>query len=262
MITVAFASPAARPAGFLRRLNPLAKIAAVLPAMISLFLVRGTGIPLVFGVIALVLLVAGARLPARLTVLVLLGAPLMTLALSLGFSVWVDPARIDQGAVLLTVGEWRFTTGMWLIGFGTALRIVAMTCLALVPGLTTVGADLAHAMIQQLHVPYRVGYAVLTAFTFPPRLRREAWSVRAAYRVRGRVAGRGYAGRVQEAARLPVPVLTGAIRHAERVALTMDSRGFGAHRTRTERHPIRLHATGVVFAVAGWAVTAGILMFV
>jgi hypothetical protein len=33
-----------------------------------------------------------------------------------------------------------------------------------------------------------------------------------------------------------VPLLAGAIRHAERVALAMDARAFGAHPDRTERH--------------------------
>ncbi|MFT4229718.1 MAG: energy-coupling factor transporter transmembrane component T, partial [Microbacterium sp.] len=55
-----------------------------------------------------------------------------------------------------------------------------------------------------------------------------------------------------------VPLLAGAIRHAERVALAMDARAFGAHPTRTERYPVPFRTRDVVFAVLFWAVSAAL----
>jgi len=43
--------------------------------------------------------------------------------------------------------------------------------------------------------------------------------------------------------------MAGAIRHAERVALAMDSRAFGAHPTRTERHLVPWHPRDTAFLV-------------
>jgi energy-coupling factor transport system permease protein len=41
--------------------------------------------------------------------------------------------------------------------------------------------------------------------------------------------------------------MAGAIRHAERVALAMDARAFGAYPDRTERHIVPFRARDVVF---------------
>jgi energy-coupling factor transport system permease protein len=58
-----------------------------------------------------------------------------------------------------------------------------------------------------------------------------------------------------------VPLLAGAIRHAERVALAMDSRAFGAYPDRTERHIVPWRTRDTVFILAFWVVTAGILLW-
>jgi energy-coupling factor transport system permease protein len=47
-----------------------------------------------------------------------------------------------------------------------------------------------------------------------------------------------------------VPLLASGIRHAERVALSMDARAFGAYPTRTERHISPFRTRDVVFIVA------------
>ena len=59
-----------------------------------------------------------------------------------------------------------------------------------------------------------------------------------------------------------MPLLAGAIRHAERIALAMDARAFGAHPTRTERHIVRFRARDWVFMVLFWAVTAALFVLV
>ncbi len=57
-----------------------------------------------------------------------------------------------------------------------------------------------------------------------------------------------------------IPLLASAIRHAERVALAMDARAFGAHATRTERVLSRWRVRDTVFVVAFWVV--GIAVYV
>lgn len=57
-----------------------------------------------------------------------------------------------------------------------------------------------------------------------------------------------------------VPLLAGAIRHAERVALAMDARAFGAHRTRTERHLVPFRWRDLVFIIVLWAATAALFL--
>nr|MDQ2697790.1 energy-coupling factor transporter transmembrane protein EcfT [Actinomycetota bacterium] len=55
-----------------------------------------------------------------------------------------------------------------------------------------------------------------------------------------------------------VPLLASAIRHAERVALAMDARAFGAHPTRTERVISRWRARDSMFVLLFWVASAAI----
>ena len=105
------------------------------------------------------------------------------------------------------------------------------------PGtLTATNGAMVPAGVQQLRVPYRIGYTALAAFRFVPRFGYELDVIRQAHRVRGAHGGRGPFAAAARWWGYVVPLLAGGIRHAERVALAMDARAFGAHADRTERH--------------------------
>ncbi|GAA4373073.1 energy-coupling factor transporter transmembrane component T family protein [Agromyces bauzanensis] len=251
-------------ARFLHGLNPLAKLAAPLPAMILILFTRDLATPLGFVVLALALLLVGARLRAPAVVALLIGTPLGVAVLGVTFGVWVDPARLDDAStaasiVLLEVGEWRFTLAAYLVGLATALRVASIVLLSLIAGLTTTGPELVRALVQNLRVPYRLGYTALAALRFVPRFRHELDVIRAAHRVRGIDTGRGPVAAVRRSISYAIPLLASAIRHAERVALAMEARAFGAHHTRTERTVSGWRLPDTVFVAAFWLVTAAIV---
>lgn len=256
-------APAPR-ARFLHALNPLAKLAAPLPAMVALLFTRDIATPLTFSVLALALLLVGARLSARTIGILLIGVPLGIVVLGVTLGVWVDPARIDgagggaASVVLIEIGDWRFTLAAYLVGLATALRVAALVLLSLVAGLTTTGPELVRALVQNLRVPYRLGYTALAALRFVPRFGHELEVIRAAHRVRGTDRGRGPVAAVRRSISYAIPLLASAIRHAERVALAMDARAFGAHPTRTERAISRWLASDTAFVVVFWAASAAI----
>lgn len=251
---------ATAPHQFLYALNPLAKVAGFAPGMVLLVFVRDLATPAAFLALAYVLILSGARVTGRLLALLLLGLPLGMLAVTVGFSLWVDAARVDGTPALLSVGGWTLYSGALTIGAATALRLGAIVALALVGGLTTSGSDLVRASVQQLRVPYRIGYTALAAFRFVPRFGHELAVIRAAHRVRGYHGGRGPLSRIARGWGYIVPLLAGAIRHAERVALAMDSRAFGAHPTRTERHLVPFRVRDTVFTVAMLLTSAAIFL--
>jgi energy-coupling factor transport system permease protein len=251
-------------ARFLHALNPLAKLAAPLPVMIALLFTRDIATPLTFSVLVLALLLVGTRLSARAIAILLIGTPLGVVLLGVTFGVWVDPGRIEgTGAaasiVLVEIGEWRFTLAAYLVGIATALRVAALVLLSLIPGLSTTGPELVRALVQNLRVPYRLGYTALAALRFVPRFGRELEVIRAAHRVRGTDRGRGPVAAVRRSISYAIPLLASAIRHAERVALAMDARAFGAHPTRTERIVSRWRVRDTAFVVVFWAVSAAIV---
>lgn len=245
---------------FLHRLNPLSKIAAPLPAMALLLFTRDVMTPLVFCLVALALLVIGAHLRARALLLLLLALPAVVGVMSVSFGIWADPAASADPSVIVEAGPLHLTIGGWLIGLATALRLAAIVLLALIGGLTSTGPDLVRSLVQQLRVPYRLGYTALAAFRFVPRFGHELEVIRQAHRVRGISDGRGPIAWLVRTAGYVVPLLAGAIRHAERVALAMDSRAFGAHPTRTERYSIAFRARDWIFIVAFWAATAIVII--
>lgn len=245
---------------FLYRLNPLSKIAAPLPAMIALIFVRDPLTPLIFLVLSLVLLFVGAQPSRRITSAILLGVPAAVIVLTASFALWTDPARTADTATLFTVGDYRFNVGALYIGGSTALRLTSLALLALLSGLTTDGPDLVRALVQQLRVPYRIGYTALAAYRFVPRFAHELEIIRAAHRVRGMAGGRGPIRALRRYLGYVVPLLASAIRHAERVALSMDSRAFGAHPTRTERYLVPFRTRDWVFVASFWVASAAILL--
>ncbi|SFI60619.1 MULTISPECIES: energy-coupling factor transporter transmembrane component T family protein [Microbacterium] len=242
---------------FLDGLNPLAKLAGPLPAVVLLVFVRDLVTPLIFLALAYVVILAGARLTRTVGLILGLALPLGVVVFGVGMSVWIDASRIDRSVEIVSIGAWTLYGGALEIGFATSLRLAAIVALALIAGLTTTGPDLVRASVQQLRVPYRVGYTALAAFRFVPRFRHELDIIRQAHRVRGAHGGRF--GVVARWWGYVVPLLAGAIRHAERVALAMDARAFGAHPDRTERHLVPFRVRDAVFLGACWAVSAVVL---
>lgn len=247
----------APPAGrFLHHLNPLAKVAAVVPAWVALLFTREVLTPLVLLVAAIVVLLAGARLRRATVAALLLGVPVVVLAMAVSFGFWTDPSRVSDRTVLFSIGAFDYTAGALAVGFATALRLTALVALALIGGLTTTGPDLARALVAQLRIPYRIGYTAVAAYRFVPRFGAELALIRQAQRVRGVAPGRGPVAAVRRAFAAVVPLLASSIRHADRMALAMESRAFGAHPTRTERVPSRWRLRDTAFTLAGWLVTA------
>ena len=245
---------------FLYGLNPLATLAAPLPAMFALVFVRDLATPLTFLALAYAVLLIGVRFTRRLAVILFVALPVASAAIGFGFSLWTDPAKVDQSVVVWEVGAWTMYGGALEVGTATALRIVAIIALSLIVGLSTTGPDLVRASVQHLRVPYRIGYTALAAFRFVPRFGHELDVIRQAHRVRGAHGGRGPFAWVARWFGYIVPLLAGAIRHAERVALAMDARAFGAYPDRTERHLVPWRARDTVFVLAFVAASAVILV--
>lgn len=246
--------------GFLHGVNPLVKIGAPLPAMVAVIVSRDLATPLAALVVAVATLIAGTRLSPRAALLLGVALPLAVAVGAVGFGAWSDPASVDRAVVLLRIGDYSFYRGSFLAGLAASLRLAALLVLALIAGLTTDGPDFVRATVQQLRVPYRIGYTALAAYRFVPRFRRDLELIRQAHRVRGTGGRRGPIAALQRFVGSIVPLLAGAIRHAERVALAMDARSFGAHTTRTERHLVPLRVRDGVFTVVFLAATAAVVV--
>lgn len=251
----------ASPLRFLYGLNPLVKLLAPVPAMVLLVFVRDAATPLSFLALSYALLLVGVHLTRQVAAVLFLAIPAAIVLIGLSFSVWTDAAKVDHTSVVLQIGTWTLYSGALEVGFASALRITAIIALALIAGLSTTGPDLVRASVQQLRVPYRIGYTALAAFRFVPRFGHELEVIRQAHRVRGAHGGHGPISAIARWTGYIVPLLAGAIRHAERVALAMDARAFGAYPDRTERHLVPFRTRDIVFAGLFLAASAGIFAY-
>jgi energy-coupling factor transport system permease protein len=252
-------APAATPsaprgsAADLRSYNPLVKILGPLPVMVYVVTTRDLLTPALVAVVTLAAILVLSRPSGRVLAGLLLGLPTLCLVMTLSFGMLTDPSTVDDTRLLVAVGPLELWSGALAVGLATGLRTVALLLLVLFGGLTTSGADLVRSLTQQARLPYRVGYAALAALRFVPRFGHELEVIQGAHRVRGVASGRGPVAAVRRWLATVVPLLAGGIRHAERVSLAMEARGFGAHRRRTERVLAPFGARDVVLLLSIWA---------
>lgn len=225
------------PRGLARR-DPLAQVAAVLPAMIALVFTRDLATPALFLVAAVAAILLGLRPTRQIALWLLVTLPASFAILVAGFSLWTDPHT----------------------GAATGLRLVALLALALLAGAQIEGERFVASLVTHLGVPYRFGHTALAALRFAPRFRRELAVIRAAQRVRGVGAGRGPIGVATRTTAAALPLLAGGIRHAERVAVAMDARAFGAYATRTERDPAVWSRADTALVASAWTLTLALLL--
>lgn len=246
-------TPAPRRLSDLRTYNPLVKILGPVPVMIFVVATRDVLTPSLVALAAFAVVALMGRLRVRVLAVFALGAVGLTAVMTLSFGLLTDPATVRGTSLIATVGGFEVWSGALLTGLATAVRTVALLMLVLLGGLTTSGADFVRALTQQLRLPYRIGYAALAALRFVPRFSHELEVIRGAHRVRGVAAGRGPFAPVRRQAGYVVPLLAGGIRHAERVSLAMEARGFGAHPRRTDRVTVPFRVRDVVLLLSFWA---------
>ena len=204
----------------LGRLSPLTKLAIAIGWLIGLATTTAVAPALaVAGFAALAGVVLGRLRPAALARgAVLLWAAAVTVGLfnAVFAAANVDPASIE----IARVGPLRLTEPGVLGGIGLTARIVAIAVIGVVFAQTTDSTRLVDSLVQQGRAPERFAYGALAAYQAIPRLSLDLTTLRQARRIRG-LRGSWHP-------RLLVSLLVLGIRHADRLAVAMDARGFGS----------------------------------
>jgi energy-coupling factor transport system permease protein len=146
-------------------------------------------------------------------------------------------------------------------GLMIGCRVVALAIL--MPMLTmTTDTQLLALGITRLGVNYRAAYIITSTLNLIPLFEEEARQIIDARRLRGMrpVKGAGTAAGTAliEYPAIALPLMVKALRQAQLMALAMDTRAFGAFRTRTWLGDIKLSAAdyGAFAAGIAWAVIA------
>jgi energy-coupling factor transport system permease protein len=226
----------------LHRLHPVSKLAGLVAFVIAAFLVDRPlfQLPLALGVLALLVAAGG----------------------------WVNLYRLRVMFVLVfvfTLVIWTFfyrtvlvpTSAGFLYGLSTAIRLDTFLMAGLLFLTTTRVEEVAYAL-GRLGVPYQIGFTLTLAFRLVPVFFDAALAVVQAQRCRGLETSRGgLITRLQRFVPVIVPVLIGALRRADRMAMALELRGFNSGRPRTTYLRARAGAADVVAGTVA-AVTAAV----
>jgi energy-coupling factor transport system permease protein len=218
---------------FLHRLNPLSKFAIGLLLLAFMLATTDPWTPMVFSLFILVILFWLGRIPVPRLLRLLWPMLVIATFFALIYPFFARQSLVADTALLIQMGPIRIYQGGIDHGISTGFRVLALLVLSLPFSLTTDATDFVRALVQQWRLPYRIGYSTLAAFRFVPMLQMELSVIGAAHRVRGVNGTHGIQGAYERVRRYTVPFLATAIRQAERAALAMDGRAFGAFPDRT-----------------------------
>jgi energy-coupling factor transport system permease protein len=209
---------------FLHRVNPLTKLLFTVVVMVVLTVIIDPLTPLVVALLGVAAIAVLGRVPLPQVLRTLL--PFGIVAFGLFWTTALFYAAPTQ--VLWQWGPLVVSKDGVAYGVAILLRLLAIFVISLMFTLTTDSTALLQALVQRARVSPRFGYGIIAAYRFVPLFDGQLASIRAAHRVRGIASSGGPAAQYRRLASHMVPLLAGGIRHAERVALAMDARGFGA----------------------------------
>jgi energy-coupling factor transport system permease protein len=239
---------------FLHRLHPLTKAAWLILGTAIVFAVRSPWA--VTGAVALLLPgfpIAGVRLGrVRGTRL------FISTALLLGL---LQVLFLREGTTLVAIGPWAITSGGVQAGIYVAGRFLSVILLSYLFVLTTEPNDLAYALMRA-GLPYRYGFALITALRLVPVFEQEGQIVYNAQLARGvRYDVRSPRRFLTLARQFVLPLLVSALGKVDALAVSMEGRSFGKYPTRTFLREVRATwldgvalALLVVAILASWAI--------
>ena len=230
--------------GALHRLHPVTKLAGLVAFIVAAFVVDQPLVLLPLSVAVFALLVPAGGLPnvRRLRFM-------FVLVFVFTLVIWT----------LFFRGRLAPTWNGFLYGLSTAIRLDTFLAAGIVFLTVTRIEEIAYA-IGRLGMPYSVGFTLTLAFRLVPVFYDAALAVLQAQRCRGLELSRGgLVRRLRRFVPVLIPVLIGALRRADRMAMALELRGFNSGRPRT----IYLRArAGPADAVAGMLAAATAVVYV
>ncbi len=214
------------------RLHPLVKLLWLLVGTAGVFLVQSP-----WPVVAVVCLLLLAFRLAGLRLAGLRGTRLLaTTALLLGL---LQVLFVHEGAVLFQAGPLTVYRGGVEAGAYVAARFLSVVLLSYLFVLTTEPNDLAYALMRA-GLPYRYGFALITALRLVPVFEQEGQIVYSAQLARGVQYDVHSPRRFLALARqFFLPLLVSALGKVDSLAVSMEGRCFGKHSTRTFVRSVR-----------------------
>jgi len=239
---------------FLHRLYPLVKLAWLLFTTLWVFVVNS---PWAVAAAVAFLLAAAAAAGLLRSLAQVRGARLFaSTALLLAV---LQVLFVHSGDTLLQLGPLSITDDGVSAGIYVAGRFMSVILSSYLFVLTTEPSDLAYALMRA-GVPYRYGFAFITALRLVPIFEQEGRTVYHAQLARGvRYDTRSPRRFLTLARQFFLPLLVSALGKVDALAVSMEGRCFGKYPVRTflrEVHPGRIDGLALILLLAAAVGTA------
>jgi energy-coupling factor transport system permease protein len=244
-------------ASYLERRNPTIKFGAVLAAAVPLTFVFDPATPLVLFVLTLGAGLLLGRLSLKTQLRPLAVFVLAGIAILLG-NVFFNKQNVTS-EVVFSVGAIHVTGAALWAAASLWTRLLCFALLSLVFVRTTRPQHLLLSLVHQLRLSDKVAYGVMVGYRMLPVFQTDYDTIRAAQRLRGVREGSAVLHPIARLRRYSLPLLTGAIRRAGRIAIAMDARAFGALPRRTYRERMVVTAGDWIFLAAVIVVVAAVV---
>ena len=220
--------------GALTRWNPSIKLISLFVLSVSLMFIWDPIRPAALWIVLVIIALTIGKVPGKW----LAAAHIPFIAFGFGLFLVNVLARADDG--------------VW-IGSALAGRTLVIGVASILFLTSTAPVELMRSLNQNLKLPASITFAVLAGYQLLLGLPREWQTIRAAQLMRQGGAKLNRKGKpkltLKEAGRLVFTVLIVALRRAERIATSLESRGFGL-KPRTVYRPIQVRATDVLLGLA------------
>jgi energy-coupling factor transport system permease protein len=147
------------------------------------------------------------------------------------------------------------------LGLLIVCRLISMLILFSVFVKTTSPYSLA-AALNALGINYRAAFTITFSLNLVSHFREEALIIMDAQKLRGRSLEKGsFIARTKAWTLIVLPLMLGAMRKAQSSAVAMDSRAFGAYKSRTWLEKPEMKAVDLIFIFSLVVIFAGFLFF-
>lgn len=227
---------------WLHRVNPSLKLGMSLLLCIAVMFVRNLeGMAAIgIGLLVLFLLFTGQPLKRILLLLIPFCVIFVSTASAMIMFGKGDTLWFEWGLIRIT--EESFLRGM-LIG----LRAGVFAVLGLTFALTTRPVNLFYSLMQQLRLNPKYAYSFMAALRLIPIMTEEFETIRNARKVRGSEKVNGLQGILFKMKVYTIPLLSGNIRRAHRIAVAMEAKRFSGNESRTYYYEVGYSGNDILF---------------
>lgn len=230
----------------LHQMNPSVKFVIVMICMLSLAFFFNPWTPLVFWLSIIVMQMFLSNISWRNWILLML--PFLIAAFGYLWTTLIF-AKSGTGPVLWSIGTVEITESQLNHALSLSFRVLAFSSLSLLFALTTNPITFIRSLMQQLKLSPKIAYGIMVGYQFLPLLKEEFMQVQQVQKLRGLGDDSNIFKRMIGLRRVLIPMLSGAVRKAERVAFAMEARGFTGEPRKVFYHVVPIGKKDFILAL-------------